>query len=1357
MIGGEGADTLTGGAGSDVFVSSASDIEEALSDTPIFDVITDFTAGVGGDVIDLTAIHMANLNSGFGDDWAGLKFPYTQGYIGVEQVDDDTHVKYDRDGMANGYSATTVAVLEGVTASEIILGVNTLPLLTDDLILIESSQFDQGLSEDSGATISYRVVLAKAPVEEVRLSIQSGGQLAVDAGEGFDATSALTFTSENWWVPQTVSIRAQDDWLIEGDEPVNIDHVLSSQDSVYDGVSETHSINVIDNDFQRSFDPDKGPSDGNNHIIYDVSGMSSELGDGNDWLDVSADMGSAVSSKLFKGNSGDDRLWGVVQAEGGTGDDDLHASGSSVSMYFYTSSRYKEVHTYTILSGGDGNDSLDATDSGASRVYMAGGSGQDNIVGSSQTDIIWGDGYSAVSKQWESTGYSDRYQDHKLPNISSAINNVTYSTSLFSSTVNSNLADTNYNDIVHAGAGDDIVWGGSGQDELRGQGGNDTLYGEAAADTLYGDGGDDSLSGGLGQDVLKGGEGDDSLYGNDGNDRLEGDQGADYLAGGSGDDTLYGDAGNDELRGDDGDDSLFGGLGQDVLRGGEGNDNLQGDDEADTLKGDGGDDVLSGGLGDDQLEGGEGADSLLGGEGSDRLIGGEGADTLTGGAGSDVFVYTHSSIDYMPDVITDFTPGAGGDVLDILHIHDENINQGLASFGASEFPFTHGYYRFLQQGDNTILGYDRDGHNLDYEFEPITVMQGVNASDLAAENFDFDSENYNYVRTGFNLVQTVFPDGSVTLSFDLVGGQPSAEVTINTTDQSGNLKGSVSFLPEQWQGSKSITLSDVDQFVFSMQSDDPDYATGQLSQYITDETHTFETPRFAESDSIYLVEENSNLTLGLTSSVSATTQQDVRLVSKGNSSIGVNGSLTVNGSNASLTFTDNNLSGVYELVGIVDLDGSPTLIEATVNFVNENIVTVVPHVETVYEGQGSNLIFDIMLDSPAGENIQLAWKVNDSVGVDILDFEADASLSGVVDYGYGEDIATVTIPIIDDDLVEDIEKISLGIEVITGNIGTINNSSGTLIVNDDNPVASGTLVDFKGNMLDASVSILLDSLTLDLGNVEFNNIEYNAFTGEFSFDLWINPSVMGQNFEFNFTAPANTTLELEDSFSSWSVIQNRIGDEFRVAGISSSGDDSVDLKKLMRVEFEDIFELTDMPELLSGKIGEKDLPPSKIYQATTLNADDGNWSFEGPWSSYDNVIIDMINADLEGEIDTSDALMALKIANGSLVEGDLASPLQIVAADIDQSGVVSVLDAWNILRSIVGFDTEFVGNSALISDTVDLSGITSQNSAVTGINSIDISDDGHDDLTIVIFGDVDGSVFEASNSLIEDDGSVFPV
>jgi len=40
---------------------------------------------------------------------------------------------------------------------------------------------------------------------------------------------------------------------------------------------------------------------------------------------------------------------------------------------------------------------------------------------------------------------------------------------------------------------------------------------------------------------------------------------------------------------------------------------------------------------------------------------------------------------------------------------------------------------------------------------------------------------------------------------------------------------------------------------------------------------------------------------------------------------------------------------------------------------------------------------------------------------------------------------------------------------------------------------------------------------------------------------------------------------------------------------------------------------------------------------------------------------------------------------------------------------------------------------------------------------IDISNDGHDDLTIVIFGDVDGSVFEASNSLIEDNGSVFPV
>ena len=51
LYGGAGNDTLTGGAGADVFKWSLND--QGTTGSPATDVIKDFTAGAGGDVLDL--------------------------------------------------------------------------------------------------------------------------------------------------------------------------------------------------------------------------------------------------------------------------------------------------------------------------------------------------------------------------------------------------------------------------------------------------------------------------------------------------------------------------------------------------------------------------------------------------------------------------------------------------------------------------------------------------------------------------------------------------------------------------------------------------------------------------------------------------------------------------------------------------------------------------------------------------------------------------------------------------------------------------------------------------------------------------------------------------------------------------------------------------------------------------------------------------------------------------------------------------------------------------------------------------------------------------------------------------------
>ncbi|MET0025879.1 MAG: VCBS domain-containing protein, partial [Sedimenticola sp.] len=239
---------------------------------------------------------------------------------------------------------------------------------------------------------------------------------------------------------------------------------------------------------------------------------------------------------------------------------------------------------------------------------------------------------------------------------------------------------------------------------------DDTLSGTVSNDQITGEGGDDTLSGGLGGDILEGGAGDDSLSGGEGGDRL---------LGGEGIDSLFGDAGDDVLFGGLGDDTLEGGAGEDELSGGEGADTLRGGADADTLEGDAGDDTLEGGAGADLLYGGEGNDILTGGDGNDLILGNVGDDTLTGGAGSDTFIWKMNeqgtSVDPAVDVVTDFSTGVGGDVLDLSDLLIDEQNHPLTD-----------YLHFEYDADNnqTIVQIDQDG-GMFFRPSQEVVLEGV--------------------------------------------------------------------------------------------------------------------------------------------------------------------------------------------------------------------------------------------------------------------------------------------------------------------------------------------------------------------------------------------------------------------------------------------------------------------------------------------------------------------------------------------------------------------------------------------------------------------------------------------------------
>ncbi|HKY81357.1 MAG TPA: tandem-95 repeat protein, partial [Sphingobium sp.] len=280
-----------------------------------------------------------------------------------------------------------------------------------------------------------------------------------------------------------------------------------------------------------------------------------------------------------------------------------------------------------------------------------------------------------------------------------------------------------------------------------------------------------------GDDVIVGGTGDDGLDGGYGTDRLAGGMGSDTLSGGAGSDTYVFVAGDGvdavEDKGDQASDTLriegyalsqarFGKLGDDlIIRFANSSDRiivrnglasgaadriesiqiaLDGvtlsladvlgqlvDDVAVTgawLRGGAGDDILSGGAGDDYLLGGEGADTLSGGDGNDQFadLSSDGsADTLTGGAGRDIYYFlpTRPGVAaIVADTITDFQPGAGGDVIRLL---SNNPN-----------PFEGGAISLSQEGTDTLIILRGEGG----PDQVVLRLANVNASAITSANFD---------------------------------------------------------------------------------------------------------------------------------------------------------------------------------------------------------------------------------------------------------------------------------------------------------------------------------------------------------------------------------------------------------------------------------------------------------------------------------------------------------------------------------------------------------------------------------------------------------------------------------------------
>ncbi|MBX7148671.1 FG-GAP-like repeat-containing protein [bacterium] len=96
---------------------------------------------------------------------------------------------------------------------------------------------------EGGVTDTYTIALNTEPTSDVTINLSGGSQLT-------PSPSSLIFTSANYSTPQTVTITAIDDDVMEGSHSGTITHTATSGDGTYDGITISNiTVNpIVDND-----------------------------------------------------------------------------------------------------------------------------------------------------------------------------------------------------------------------------------------------------------------------------------------------------------------------------------------------------------------------------------------------------------------------------------------------------------------------------------------------------------------------------------------------------------------------------------------------------------------------------------------------------------------------------------------------------------------------------------------------------------------------------------------------------------------------------------------------------------------------------------------------------------------------------------------------------------------------------------------------------------------------------------------------------------------------------------------------------------------------------------------------------
>ena len=166
--------------------------------------------------------------------------PQTITATGVnDSVDDESQISTVTLAIVDGSSDDD---FDGVANPEV--SITTTDNDTAGFTVIESGG-STNVGED-GSSDTFTVVLNSEPTSDVVIAISSN-----DTDESTVSTGSITFTSENWDTPQTVSVTGADDNFADGSQAsvVSVSVVDQSSDDSFDSLpDQTISVSTADND-----------------------------------------------------------------------------------------------------------------------------------------------------------------------------------------------------------------------------------------------------------------------------------------------------------------------------------------------------------------------------------------------------------------------------------------------------------------------------------------------------------------------------------------------------------------------------------------------------------------------------------------------------------------------------------------------------------------------------------------------------------------------------------------------------------------------------------------------------------------------------------------------------------------------------------------------------------------------------------------------------------------------------------------------------------------------------------------------------------------------------------------------------